>query len=124
MARLLLLILLACYLAPEYQHQEQAMEDLAPISSEPTPSAPTKHIVINIINPDNPQIVLEGQVLTLQELTEKLKHLGGAPGESLEVILNADPDIPYEDIARVMLAVGAAGIEGWEVTTETEEPAR
>ena len=40
---------------------------------------------------------------------------------NLNVILRADADVPYEDVARVMLAAGAAGIEGWWVTTKIPE---
>ena len=40
---------------------------------------------------------------------------------NLNVILRADEDIPYEDVARVMLAAGAAEIEGWWITTRIPE---
>ena len=40
---------------------------------------------------------------------------------NLNVILRADEDVPYEDVARVMLAAGAAGIEGWWITTKIPE---
>jgi biopolymer transport protein ExbD len=40
---------------------------------------------------------------------------------NLNVILRADADVPYEDVARVMLAAGAAGIEGWWITTKIPE---
>jgi len=40
---------------------------------------------------------------------------------NLNVILRADADVPYEDVARVMLAAGAAEIEGWWITTKIPE---
>jgi len=81
-----------------------------------------KNIVINIVNPDNPQIVVFGQVRTPLELTEQLKQFrGDTSSESTNVILRADADIPYEDVARVMLATGAAEIRGWWITTEREK---
>jgi biopolymer transport protein ExbD len=81
-----------------------------------------KNIVINIVNPDNPQIVVFGQIRTPLELTEQLKQFrGDSSSESTNVILRADADIPYEDVARVMLATGAAEIRGWWITTEREK---
>jgi len=81
-----------------------------------------KNIVINIVNPDNPQIVVFGQPRTPLELTEQLKQFrGDSSSESTNVILRADADIPYEDVARVMLATGAAEIRGWWITTEREK---
>jgi biopolymer transport protein ExbD len=81
-----------------------------------------KNIVINIVNPDNPQIVVFGQVRTPLELTAQLKEFrGDTSSESTNVILRADADIPYEDVARVMLATGAAEIRGWWITTEREK---
>jgi len=81
-----------------------------------------KNIVINIVNPDNPQIVVFGQVRTPLELTAQLKQFrGDSSSESTNVILRADADIPYEDVARVMLATGAAEIRGWWITTEREK---
>ena len=53
------------------------------------------------------------------ELTALLVSMAEQQGKSqLNVILRADADIPYEDVARVMLAAGAAGIEGWWITTK------
>ena len=81
-----------------------------------------KNIVINIVNPDNPQIVVFGQVRTPLELTAQLKEFrGDTSSESTNVILRADADIPYEDVARVMLATGAAEIRGWWITAEREK---
>jgi len=81
-----------------------------------------KNIIINIVNPDNPQIVVFGQVRTPLELTEQLKQFrGDSSSESTNVILRADADIPYEDVARVMLSTGAAEIRGWWITAEREK---
>ncbi|MGB2966204.1 MAG: biopolymer transporter ExbD [Phycisphaerae bacterium] len=41
----------------------------------------------------------------------------------LNVILRADEDIAYEDVARVMLCAGRAGIEGWWITTTKPDKA-
>ena len=81
-----------------------------------------KNIIINIVNPDNPQIVVFGQVRTPLELTAQLKEFrGDTSSESTNVILRADADIPYEDVARVMLSTGAAEIRGWWITAEREK---
>ena len=56
------------------------------------------------------------------ELTALLVSMAEQKGKSqLNVILRADADVPYEDVARVMLAAGAAGIEGWWITTKIPE---
>lgn len=83
-----------------------------------------RNVVINVVNPDNPQIVVFGQPLTPPELTELLKERKAslAEGEILNVILRADAEVPYEDIARVMLSTGAAQIQGWWIQTEVIDP--
>ena len=56
------------------------------------------------------------------ELTTLLVSMAEQKGKSqLNVILRADADVPYEDVARVMLAAGAAGIERWWITTKIPE---
>ena len=56
------------------------------------------------------------------ELTALLVSMAEQKGKrQLNVILRADADVPYEDVARVMLAGGAAGIEGWWITTKIPE---
>ena len=56
------------------------------------------------------------------ELTALLVSMTSQTDKSqLNVILRADADVPYEDVARVMLAAGAAGIEGWWITTKIPE---
>jgi biopolymer transport protein ExbD len=80
-----------------------------------------RNVVINVVNPDNPSIVVMSRTYTPPELTELLKGLHEEPGnEEMNVILRADENIPYEDVARVMLATGAAKIMGWWITTERE----
>ena len=81
-----------------------------------------RNVVINIVNPDNPTIKVFGRVFTPPELSEHLRALkASAEGQTMNVILRADAEIPYEDVARVMLAAGAAEIQGWWITTERED---
>jgi biopolymer transport protein ExbD len=102
-----------------------------PISRTSMPKDVTdfRNVVINIKNPDNPQVIVSGQVLDHHvregpnELTEFLKSRKGESDDDrpMNVILRADADICYEEVARVMLAAGAAKIEGWWITTEIEK---
>jgi biopolymer transport protein ExbD len=81
-----------------------------------------RNVVINVVNPDNPSIIVMNRTYTPPELTELLKSLHDEPGsENMNVILRADQNIPYEDVARVMLATGAAKIMGWWITAEREK---
>jgi len=83
-----------------------------------------RNVVINIVSPDNPHIVVFGQTLTLDELTEVLKERKAdvKSSETMNVILRADAEIPYEEVARAMLATGRAQIQGWWIQTEIEDP--
>jgi biopolymer transport protein ExbD len=82
-----------------------------------------RNIVINIVNKDGAgEIIVFRRPFTPPELTEHLKQLKeSAVGRIMNVILRADADVPYEDVARVMLAAGAAEIQGWWITTEIEK---
>ena len=82
-----------------------------------------RNIVINIVNKDGAgEIIVFRRPFTPPELTEHLKQLKeSAVGRVMNVILRADADVPYEDVARVMLAAGAAEIQGWWITTEIEK---
>jgi biopolymer transport protein ExbD len=82
-----------------------------------------RNVVINIINKDGAgEIIVFRRPFTPPELTEHLKQLKeSAEGRAMNVILRADADVPYEDVARVMLAAGAAEIQGWWITTEIEK---
>jgi biopolymer transport protein ExbD len=83
-----------------------------------------RNIVINIVHPEDPQIMVMHKVMTPPELTEFLKSVHDDAGQqSVNVILRADADVPYEDVARVMLATGAAKIQGWWITTERDKEA-
>jgi biopolymer transport protein ExbD len=81
------------------------------------------NVVINIVNKDGAgEIMLLHQPYTPQDLTEHLIELKeSAKGRAMNVILRADADVPYEDVARVMLAAGRAQIQGWWITTEIEK---
>ena len=69
-----------------------------------------------------PYIRPDGSKVVGGELTAYLVD-AAAKGDraNLNVILRADADVPYEDVARVMLAAGAAEIEGWWITTRIPE---
>ncbi len=87
-----------------------------------------RNVVINIVNPDNPTVIVFGQKVDHQirggenELTQLLKGRKASltAGDTINVILRADAEVPYEDVARVMLATGAAQIQGWWITTEID----
>ena len=96
-------------------------EVVLPVSETATPKDYTqfRNVVINVVNPDDPHIVVFGQEFTPEELTEYLKSLkASAEGQQMNVILRADAEVPYADVARVMLAAGAAKIQGWWITAE------
>lgn len=88
-----------------------------------------RNVVINIVNPDSPTVIVFGQKVDHQirgvenELTQLLKSRKAslASGETMNVILRADAEVAYEEVARVMLAAGAAQIQGWWITTEIEK---
>ena len=91
------------------------------ITATPKDCSQFRNVVINVVNPDDPNIVVFGRVFTPEELTDYLKGLkASAEGEQMNVILRADAEVPYADVARVMLAAGAAQIQGWWITAERE----
>lgn len=93
------------------------------ITAQAKETSKYKNIIINVKNPDRPEIVVFGRVLTPDELTEVLKDRKASIGteETMNVILRADAMVPYEDVARVMLSAGRAQIQGWWITTEIEK---
>jgi len=105
--------------------QLETEEVVLPISSTATVKDYNefRNIVINIVNKDGAgEIIVFRRPFTPQELTEHLKQLKeSAEGRQMNVILRADADVPYEDVARVMLAAGGAQIQGWWITTEIEK---
>jgi len=82
-----------------------------------------RNVVINVVNRDGAgEVIVFGKVMTPQELTDHLKELKeSAEGRQMNVILRADAEVPYEDVARVMLAAGQAQIQGWWITAEIEK---
>jgi biopolymer transport protein ExbD len=65
-----------------------------------------------------------GRTFNYFELTAHLKELRQAAladGQQMNVILRAHRKIPYEDVARVMLAAGGAEIEGWWIQTDISQ---
>ena len=80
--------------------------------------------MVNIKHPDAPVVVVMGKEISDADLTaylierhEKAKALG----ENLNVILRADADVAYADVARVMLAAGRAEIPGWWIEADMSE---
>jgi len=116
------------------QFQQLEIETVVlPMSIAATPKDPFQYrnVVINVVNPDNPEVVVMGQTMDYRviegdnELSKYLKDRKAAEmegGEKLNVILRADEMICYEVVASVMLAAGRAEIEGWWITTDIEEP--
>ncbi|MCX5654088.1 MAG: biopolymer transporter ExbD, partial [Planctomycetota bacterium] len=82
-----------------------------------------RNVVINVVNRDGAgEVIVFGKVMQLDELTDHLKGLKeSAEGQQMNVILRADAEVPYEDVARVMLATGRAQIEGWWITAAIEQ---
>jgi len=105
--------------------QLETEEVVLPLSTTATIKDYTefRNVVINIKVKDGAgEIIVFRRPFTPQELTEHLKQLKeSAVGRQMNVILRADADVPYEDVARVMLATGAAQIQGWWITTEIEK---
>ena len=105
--------------------QLETEEVVLPLSTTATTKDYTEffNVVINIVNKDGAgEIILLRQPYTPQDLTEHLIELKeSAKGRVMNVILRADADVPYEDVARVMLAAGRAQIQGWWITTEIEK---
>jgi len=105
-----------------YQLEIEQVELPSATTAMPKDYSEFRNVVINIKNPDSPEIIVFGRVFTPPELTEHLKMLKQSAGtQQMNVILRADANTPYEDVARVMLAAGAAEIEGWWITTERED---
>jgi biopolymer transport protein ExbD len=83
-----------------------------------------RNVVINVVNPANPAVRVMGETFTYAGLVDCLKGLAAdAENEKqrMNVILRADADMPYEDVARVMLAAGTAKIEGWWIQVNLEK---
>jgi biopolymer transport protein ExbD len=82
-----------------------------------------RNVVINVVNRDGAgEVIVFGKVMTPQEITDHLRELKeSAEGRQMNVILRADAEVPYEDVARVMLAAGSAQIQGWWITAEIEK---
>jgi biopolymer transport protein ExbD len=80
-----------------------------------------RNVVINVVNPANPAVRVLGETFTYAGLVECLKGLAAdaeREQQKMNVILRADADMPYEDVARCMLAAGTAKIEGWWIQVD------
>jgi len=116
------------------QFQQLEIEQvILPMSIAAEPKDPFKYrnVIINVVNPDYPEVIVMGQRMDYRvldvdnELSAYLKERKAGTiegGEKLNVILRADEMICYEVVASVMLAAGRAEIEGWWITTDIEEP--
>ena len=83
-----------------------------------------RNVVVNVCHPDQPAIVVMGHTYNYFELTDHLKMLRAAAqadGVQMNVILRADQMVPYEDVARAMLAAGGAEIQGWWIETDISQ---
>lgn len=99
----------------------------ASLTAEPKDYTQFRNVVINVVNPDKPAMVVMGREFSLRELTEHLKMLNQsaqAEHQKMNVILRADRRICYEEVARAMLATGAAEIEGWWIQTDISKTER
>ena len=101
------------------------------IAAEPKDPFQYRNVIINVVNPDNPEVIVMGQPVNYlvidgdNELSSLLKARKATileTGEKLNVILRADEMICYEVVASVMLAAGRAEIQGWWITTDIEDP--
>lgn len=116
------------------QFQQLEIEQVVlPMSIAAMPKDPFQYrnVIINVVNPDNPEVIVMGQRMDYRvidgdnELSAYLKQRKVAEMEGsqkLNVILRADEMICYEVVASVMLAAGRAEIQGWWITTDIEEP--
>jgi len=125
-------LLIFFVLTTQFQHLE-IEQVVLPMSivAEPIDPFEYRNVIINIVNPDNPEVVVMGQPVNWlviegdNELSTLLKERKASTvegGEKLNVILRADEMICYEVVASVMLAAGRAEIEGWWITTDIEDP--
>lgn len=101
------------------------------IAAEPKDPFQYRNVIINVVNPDNPEVIVMGQPVNYlvidgdNELSSLLKARKATileTSEKLNVILRADEMICYEVVASVMLAAGRAEIQGWWITTDIEDP--
>jgi biopolymer transport protein ExbD len=91
------------------------------LTAEPKDYTSYRNVVVNIVRPESPSIVVMSRTFNYMELTEHLRMLRQAAladGQQMNVILRADRKIPYEDVARVMLAAGGAEIQGWWIEAD------
>jgi len=96
-------------------------------TAEPKDYTQYRNIVINIVDPPPKKariLVMGREFVSMPELTDYLRERKANVGkdEQLNVILRADAMTEYLDVQKVMIATGAAQIEGWWITTEVEKP--
>jgi biopolymer transport protein ExbD len=75
-----------------------------------------RNVVVNVVNPESPAIIVMNETLTFPQLRELLIELGKKSeedGVKMNVILRADGEAHYENVAQVMLAAGFAKIDNW-----------
>ena len=116
------------------QFQQLAIEEVVlpmSIAAEPKDPFQYRNVIINVVHPDNPEVIVMGQPLDyrvidgdneLSKLLKDRKARAIESGQELNVILRADEMTCYEVVASVMLAAGRAEIQGWWITTDLEDP--
>jgi biopolymer transport protein ExbD len=85
------------------------------------------NVVINVVTPDDPQIMVMGQTLTYPDLVEMLTQMrekSDSQGQKMNVILRADAETPFEKVALIMLAAGNAKIPGWWMQVDVSDEAQ
>jgi biopolymer transport protein ExbD len=89
-----------------------------------------QNVVINIVNksnPTDPAIMVLGQPLNRQQLVECLKGINEkckAEGSTLNVILRADAEVAFDQVALAMWCAGKADIGGWWMQVDISEESK
>ena len=112
------------------QFQTLEIEDVTlpfSLTAEAKEYSDTESIYVNIVHPEAPVVVVGHQEISDADLTAYLieRHRSaGERGKNLNVILRADADVAYGDVARVMLAAGRAEIPGWWIEADISDASR
>ena len=96
-------------------------------TAEPKDYSDTQSVFINIVHPEAPVVMVDHHEYSDADLTEMLKDRSRKAkevNENLIVILRADENVAYADVARVMLAAGRAQIPGWWIEADISSSGR
>jgi biopolymer transport protein ExbD len=104
------LLLIFFTIATRFESDERELSVVLPEASEAMPmTKKTKDISVNV--DANGQVVIQGEVLTLPELRERLQQASvNNPGRQ-RVIVYGDHRVPYEHVAAVFDLCAATGCE-------------